>query len=340
MPSRSFTAPTIKEIAATLGLSHSTVSRALNDHPAISDLTKKRVNAEASRAGYVANNAARMLKQERSHVLGLVIPDIKNAFYTSVAQIVAEAAVLHGWQMILATTDDDSEREMRAVRSLLEARAEGVMISPSAKPLSGTITMLNRLHTVQLLRTVRALGNTPSVVVDDALGIELATSHLLAQGHKRIGYIGSRTTLSTGRNRLRGYEKSLKKNGILVNPELCAFGPARAVFGAQSFLEIMSRALPPTAIVIAGPELAEGVLVEAVRRKIRIPSALSIVSYGEMSWHQVIPGGITCIRLPEKEIARAAFERLISVRSSPAPNKLCIKPCLIERGSSSQLLQA
>jgi len=329
--------PTIKQIADTLGLSHSTVSRALHNHPAISEVTKQRVSEEAHRSGYIPNNAARMLKQQSSHVLGLIIPDIKNTFYTSVAQIVAVSAAARGWQMILATTDDDPVREMAAVRSLLEARAGGVIISPSAKPLPDTVAMLGRLNAVQFLRTVKALGELPSVELDDAMGIEMATTHLLEQGHRRIGYIGTLTSLSTGKNRLKGHESALRKFGITRSEELCVFGPPRAFFGAAAFKEIMSQPRPPTAIVLGGPEIVEGVLIEAARQNVTIPRDISLVSYGEQAWHEVMAGGITSIRLPEQALAHATFELLMADKNSLKNKRVKIDPCLVIRGSSTPL---
>ena len=315
-------------------MSHTTVSRALNDHPAISDATKKRIHKEAVRAGYIPNSAARMLKQQNSRILGLVIPDIKNAFYTSVAQIVADSAALRGWQMILATTDDNPEREMAAVRSLLEARAEGVILSPCAKPLPDTIAMLRRLNAVQFLRTVKSLSALPSVEIDDPLGIELATLHLVKQGHRRIAYIGAPANLSTGKNRLKGYKKALAKSGIPLRPEYSALGPPRPAFGATAFRQIMSRRPAPSAIIIGSPEIAEGVLIEAMHADMRISVDLAIVSYGELSWHEVIPGGITSVHLPEREIAHASFERLMSGKRSTGQHRTLIKPSLHIRGSS------
>lgn len=292
-----------------LGLSHSTVSRALNDHPAISMETKARIRQAAAKSGYVPNSAARVLRNERSGIIGLVIPDIQNDFYTTVAKTISDAAAEQSWQMILASTDDQPEREKLAIRSLLKVRAEGVIIVPTANPEQETLDMIRRLHTVQLVRSHAGI-DAPAITVADRLGVAMATRHLLELGHTRIGYIGTSSQLSTGRERLQGFLGEFSGEMLSYAHSSMQLGPPRSHFGATAFKQLLAAAEPPSAVVLGSPEFALGVMTAAEEEHVRIPDDLSLVGYGDFDWNRLLYGGLTTIALPEQEIADSCVEML------------------------------
>ncbi len=322
--------PTIKQLAILLGLAHSTVSRALNGRPGIHRETRARVQAEAARLGYVANGAARMLKQRSSSVVGLVVPNIRNKFYSSVAKSLADAASEQSHQVMLFTTDDDPVREAQAIRSLVGARARAIVIAATACPEPEALELLQTVRVIQLIRRHPAIA-APVVAVDDALGIELATVHLLAHGHRRIAYIGASIELSTGRHRFDGFLRGLAAAGQVPVQDWIVLGPPRAEVGAAA-LGRMLTAARPTALVVGSPEQAKGVLQEAARRGVAIPKALSVVCYGDRSWYELVFGGLTAVRLPEEEIARTCIDLLFAM-PEPPPEGVSLRPVLIERFS-------
>ncbi|MDR1934566.1 MAG: LacI family transcriptional regulator [Candidatus Accumulibacter sp.] len=357
---------TIKRLAQILGVAHSTVSRALNGHPAISEATKKRVEEAAARYGYVPSGAARMLRNARSGVIGLIIPDIRNSFYSTVAKAIADmaaesswqmevaatcragcdmrASAESSWQMVVATTDDQPEREREAVRSLMKARAESIIIAPTAEPSAETVKMLKRVYTLQLLRRHPSI-RAPSITVDDRAGIGMATRHLLDLGHRRIGYIGRESNVSTGLARLRGFVECFdlpddaQQRLVLV--------PRRAEYGASALRSLLARAKPPTAIVLGSPEFTSGVLEVADEDALRIPEDLSLVCYGDSVWNRFLHGGLTTVKLPEKEIANSCVEMLrkrlaasTDKTEESRPNdetSICFQPWLVIRHSSRKL---
>ena len=332
---------TIKQLARILGMAHSTVSRALNGHPAISEATKKRIEAAAAQYGYVPNSAARILRNARSGVIGLVIPDIRNDFYTTVAKAIADTAAELSWQMVLATTDDQPERERQAVRSMIKAQAESIIIAPTEAPLPETVEMLKRQHTLQLLRHHPSI-QAPSITVDDRVGISLATQHLLDLGHRRIGYIGRTANVSTGRARLDGFldnfadPRDAERRIVLL--------PPRAAYGASALRHLLALVEPPTAIVLGSPEFTSGVLEAASEDHLSIPGDLSLVSYGDSAWNRFLCGGLTTVLLPEKEIANGCVEMLrVRLGSADKTNEpiqpndetgLCFQPQLAIRHST------
>jgi LacI family transcriptional regulator len=332
-PQRS-TPPTIKQLATLLGLSHSTVSRALNGRPGIHLETRARVKEAALRLGYVANDAARMLKERLSSVIGLVVPNIRNRFYSSVAKTMADAASKQSCQVMLFTTDDDPVREAQAIHSLVGARAQAIVIAATARPEPEALKLLQTLRVIQLIRRHPGIV-APVVAVDDALGIDLATAHLLAHGHRRIAYIGAPIGLSTGRCRLDGFLRALAAAGQAPPEDRIVLGPPYADVGAAALGRVLAVRPIPTALVVGSPEQAEGVLQEAARRGIAVPQALSVVCYGDRTWYELVFGGLTAVRLPEEEIARTCID-LLFTQPAPRLQDIVLPPELVERRSVAE----
>ena len=201
--------------ARALNISHTTVSRALADSPKISVETKLRVRHAVEELGYVPSASAGMMRGARSSLIGLVVPDPQNDFYATVAKTVADALAARSMQLLLSVTDDDSERELRELRGLLETRPAGISIVPTAKPRPETVSLLKHVETVQLVRKQESLGAN-SVLIKDREGTFAATQHLITYGHKRIAFIGGDASLSTGRDRLAGFETALKEHGLVA----------------------------------------------------------------------------------------------------------------------------
>src|SRR6478609_301981 len=191
---------TTKDIAGRLQLSVSTVGRALADDPRISEQTKVRVRQAASELGYVGNRAARMMRGASSNVVGLVIPDIRNSFYITVAHELSTIMAARDYQLLLAETNDDRLLERRHLRELSASRAAGVVIAPTARPHEESVSLLQGMPHVQLLRKHPSLGSWFGL--DDYRTLRDSTKHLLELGHTRVAYIGAPSDLPTGHQRL------------------------------------------------------------------------------------------------------------------------------------------
>lgn len=298
---------TIKKLAAILGMSHSTVSRALNDHPAISQSTKELVIQAAREYGYIPNNAARALRNASSGAFGLIIPDIQNDFFISVTNAIAREAAQRSWQMLLAITGDKPDIEHNAVLRMMTASVDGIIIAPTAKPLAETRNLLTRTHTVQLLRRNAAI-EAPVIAIDDRHGTGLAVTHLQTLGHRRIAYIGSSAELSTGFERLQGFRQMFSDAELSRLADLIETGPPQAEFGVTAFKRIMRVSEPPTALVLGSPRYAMAILLAARELNIRIPEDLSLIGYGDVSWGPLLEMKLTTISLPEKQITAACVD--------------------------------
>ena len=326
---------TLVDIARELGLSHSTVSRALNDHPRIHADTKARVREAAALAGYVVNSSARSLRGEPSSLVGLVVPEIRNLFYTDVSRQVAETLVQSTLQLVLAVTSDDPAREYQQVRALAEARAAGVILVPSIAPMSETLRLLASMNVIQLFRRDRRL-KADSLRLDDLDATWQATRHLIDLGHARIAYLGTEANRSTGAGRLKGFDKACRSAGLKIPDRHITLGPGDAAFGEHGMKTLFAGRHRPTAVVVGGVEQVLGCLAWVKRQGMSVPQDLSIVGFGDSPWFELVHGGMTTMRLPVAEVADAAarlvLERAASRESKPV--ELTFSSQLVVRGST------
>jgi len=335
--------PTIKDIAAHLGISHSTVSRALNDHRHTNRETKEKVLKAAATLGYVPHSGARTMRQSRNNLLGLIIPDVQNDAYTAIAKAMAESCARVGYELILGVSEDDPALEWQHIRGLQEARGEGVLIVPTANPDRRTVAATRQIATVQVVRSHAALI-ADAITIDDEAGTFAATSHLQELGHRRIAFVGGREVLSTGTNRLAGYRKAIERRRGAATDALVELGDPRPLFGRQAVLGLLSRRKQPTAIVLASSQLTIGALEALHQLNVRVPHDLSMVAYGDPDWFKLWGPGITTVGLPLPQIANAAVESLLGRIGDSNDRSLLAKPVhvrfqphLIIRGSAIPL---
>lgn len=332
-------AVTIRDIAAQLGISHTTVSRALAGHPKINSLTKARVRAAADAMGYVANASARTIRNARSLLVGLVIPDIQNDFYASVAKRVADMLAAKGYQLALSVTEDDPEREMRDVRAMLEARAAGVIVTLTSAPRKETLAMLRQVRAVQLVRRHADL-ETDAVIIDDQSGTHAATHHLVQYGHRSIAYIGTTTAMSSGRARFEGFRQALAQAGLDSGTHW--LGPPRPEFARQAISLMLRLKTRPTGLVLGSSELTLGALQGLQAGGIQYPQQISIVGYGDPPWFSLVGSGITTVSLPVADVAAMASGLVLNdmhdtdtgQESLTTVSVSSIRPALVLRGST------
>jgi DNA-binding LacI/PurR family transcriptional regulator len=311
---------TIKEIADALGLAHTTVSRALNDHPQTSSETKQRVREFARKMGYVANSGARNMRSGSSNIIGFIVPDVQNEFFNSVARSLANQCATSGFQLSLGISEDDPEREHKHVQALLESRAQGVMIAPCGRSLDETRLLLARVPTLQLLRFDDSLGRF-GVVADDVGAIDDVTTHLINLGHRSIAFIGASLELSTGKSRLEGYKLALKSAGIGFDKKLVQVGPTKPFFG-QAATKALANEMRPTAYVVASSRQLVGTLLALRELKLSIPDDVSVVCYGDPDWFELVNPPIAGVALPIVEMGNCATEMLFSLLTTSYEDRI------------------
>lgn len=286
---------TIKDIATALGMSHTTVSRALADHPKISAATKASVREAARSMGYVPNGTAQNMRTAHSPVIGLIVPDIQNDFYAATAKIVADAAAARGFQPALSITEDNPERELNDLRAFVVSRAAGVIITPTVSPKAETVALLKSIHAIQLIRQHAAM-EAEAVVIDERAATRAAAEHLINYGHRRIAYVGTTTDLSCGEDRLEGFHGAMRDAGL--DASLTAVGPPRVEFAHRAVHGMMGGAKPPSALIVGSSRLTVGALKALRGLGLSCPGDVSVVGYGDPDWFELIGEGLTTVAPP------------------------------------------
>jgi len=331
---------TTKDIAARLDLSVSTVGRALADDHRISAETKFRVHQVAEELGYVANRAARMMRGARSTVIGLVVPDVSNSFYSTVAHALAETMSSHDHQVMLCESGDSRQNELRQVRDLAAAQVAGVVIVPTAKPHHDVSRLLRSTPHVQLLRKVSALS-PHWFGIDDHNVIHVATRHLVGLGHRRIAYIGGTVDIPTAAARLAGFHDAIAAAGLRPDVGIAELGsPSSAAHGADTLRRLFRERRPPTALVTGSVQITRGVLAALHEDGVTVPRDLSVVGFGDEPGFAWWGPGLTTISLPMHELAIACGVWLLhhidhqTQETAQAPFTSVSSGTLVERGST------
>jgi LacI family transcriptional regulator len=332
------TASGIKEVAQRAGVSVGTVSNVLNRPELVAPTTRKRVHRVIRELNFVRNESARQLRAGRSRTIGLIVLDVGNPFFTDVARGVEAAAEEAGLALMLASSDDQPAKEARYLSLFEEQRVQGVLITPVDITDARLAAIRRRGTPIVLVDQTSSSRGQCSVGVNDELGGRLAVEHLLAQGHKRLAFVGGPVTLHQVRNRLAGAQAAVDAAGKASLIELPT--PALNVAGgraAASELAGLPRTRRPTAVFCANDLLALGVLQEMTSRSVRVPDDLAIVGYDDIEFAGAAAVPLSSVRQPREQLGRAAAELLIE-ESSGQPHKhrhLVFDPELVVRRSSA-----
>jgi LacI family transcriptional regulator len=317
--------PTQADVARLAGVSQTTVSQVLNNSTAISvpAETRQRVLDAVTTLGYVTDHTARSLRTRRTSTLACAIPDIANPFYPAFARGIQDVAEQHGYDLVLYNTDGMAEKESKAVRLVQQGRADGLIVvlfrltARELFPLLETGVPIVRLESVQ-----KASGPLPldNLYVDIAAAAQLAVTHLIAGGHRRIGLIsGGETPPRAGRT--EGYRAALAQAGLPAPPELKIDGGFRADGGYAAMETLLHLPEPPTAVFCANDLMALGALaaVRALGRS--VPHDVAVVGFDDIPAARLANPALTTVaQFPDRLGRRAAellFERLEGGTAAP-----------------------
>ncbi|GAB6896945.1 LacI family DNA-binding transcriptional regulator [Kineosporia succinea] len=302
---------TMREVAEHAGVSVSTASRALGGSASISEETRARVMAAAGELGYRVNRAARSLRSRESRLVGLVLNNLLNASFHTIAQVVQRRLASEGYQLILCTTDADVTTERNLLETLADHGVDGVVVIGSGQ--NSAIT--NQLQSsgtavVNVIRSSRDSAS-PTVLAADRDGSYQATRYLLELGHRAIGFIGALDTADSGRERLRGYREALASEGIDLDESLVERGPFTPEFGSSAVDRLLSQDRRITALLSANHEASFGVLPALVARGVSIPHDLSLVCYEDMPVLQMWQPPVTVVDNGAQAMADLAVNLLM-----------------------------
>jgi LacI family transcriptional regulator len=331
---------TARHVAEALGIAVSTVGRALADDPRISAETKARVRQASSRLGYVGSTPARVMRGGSSNLVGLVVPDLQNDFYATIAQALSRCCDAEGYHLALSIADDDRDIEVRHVKELVSAKVAGIVIVPTATPRRETVAMLANVPHVQLLRRVDSLSSDWFGINDEDC-LREGTRHLVGLGHKRIAYIGGREILPTSAARLRGFRRAHVTAGLEIDRSLELLGSTTFEFGVSATKQLLASPEPPTAIITGAVQITTGLMDTLGAELGLVPKRISVVGFGDPPWSKWWNGGMTSLRMPVQELATSCglwFLHRLKSKDAPGDPHTSICPAtLVVRATTAPL---
>lgn len=314
---------TINDVARRAGVSAMTVSRVVNNSGYIGAETRARVEEAIETLGYVPNALGRQLRSKQTKLLGLVLSDITNPFFTTIARGVEDAARAGGFNVVFCNTDESETEERRYLRTLVERQVDGILLVPaSSSGASLRLLAAQRIPVVLIDRRVRR-PNVDSVGADSEAGARDAVRHLIDLGHRRIAVLSGRADVSTSADRVAGARHALAEAGLALDERLVAFGDYNYAEGnGTDGYEMARRVLAveprPTAILAANNFIALGALRALREARIAVPDEVSIVAFDDLPPDWVVEPFLTVVAQPAYEIGRTAAEVLLE-RLGPTP---------------------
>lgn len=303
---------TIKDIARELSISPSTVSRALKNHPDISTKTKEAVHDLAKKYHYKPNAVALSLRSNKTHMIGVIIPNIVHYFFSSVISGIERVCNDAGYNVMICQSDENEEREITSIQTLTSSRIDGLLASVSKDTTDFTHykeLLDDNLPLVFFDRAVKEL-NTDKVIIDDVKGAFIATEHLIQEGCKKIIHLAAPQNLLIGQRRKEGYIKALQQYGLPVDESLIFKCDSR-----DEALEIMPKifdsGIKPDGIFAVNDLTATGVLKMVKKYGYNVPKDIKVVGFSDGFVANVTDPTLTTIDQHGFEMGKQAAQLLL-----------------------------
>lgn len=310
---------TIKQIAEAAGVSTATVSRVLNNSDKVQGKTAERVMEAVEKLNYRPDNVARRMrvKTTNSLVIGLVITDIENPFFSSVAKGVESVAFKNKQVLMICNTNESPEKEKFFLNSMLSEKVSGVILVPT----TGNNDFLEKLVSddfplVLVDRHPEGL-NVDTVAINNEKGGYMAVKRLIDLGHTRIGIINGIKGLSNAEERFNGYKKALHEAGIPLLDELITYGNYVESGGRKAAEALLAIDEPPTAIFSTNNLMTLGCIKELYKRRISIPDEMALVGFDDSTWAEALIPPLTTVKQPGYELGVNAAELLFKRLNNP-----------------------
>ncbi|HZZ49433.1 MAG TPA: LacI family DNA-binding transcriptional regulator [Pseudonocardia sp.] len=333
---------TINDVAALAGVSVATVSRALNGKATVAPELVARVQAAATELRYHPNGLARSLRSQQTAVLALIISDVANPFFTSVARGVEDVALAAGYSLVLCNSDENVDKENRYLSVAIEERVAGVVLSPTG---AGANIEVLRARSTPVVAIDRPLPGVDQVLVNSRAAAAEATRHLLSSGYQQIGCVTGPAGLWTADDRLAGYHDALAEAGVAASPKWERRAPYQSEGGRVATAELLAENERLDALLVGNSSQAAGAL-EAIRAAGRRPGCdLGVVAFDDSPWATLVDPPLSVVAQPAYELGAMAAELLLQrIRTTPRgiivasavprPVVRTLEARLIERGSS------
>lgn len=330
----------MKDVAALAGVSLGTVSNVLNSPDRVSESSRAKVQAAIDKLGWVRNESARQLRAGASHLVGMVVLDISNPFFTDVVAGAEDAMADSGYSVHVANSGQWPDREATHLERFEQARVAGVLFAPVGELLDRVLRLRSLGIPVVLVDRAADATEACSVAVDDIAGGRMAVEHLLGMGHRRIAFVGGPRELSQVESRLRGAEYAVSQHprATLIEIPTAALDLGSGSAAAHAIVA-MEPAQRPTAVFAANDLVAIGLLQGLVLEGLKVPDDMAIVGYDDIVFAAAAAVPLSSVRQPRAEIGAQAARLLLAEIAAQGRGHVHtavrFTPDLVVRASSS-----
>ena len=328
---------TISDIARFLGITPSTVSRALSGCPRVKESTRKAVIETAEQMGYERNEAASSLRRGRANVVGIVVPRINREFFSNVIGGAESVLDENGYSAIICQSHENTDDEIKALKTLRSNRVSGVLISHAISSIDGAHIMENIAQGTILVQFDRVFSNLPGpkIISDNFRGAYEGTRHLIEQGFKRIGIIAGFMTSEAYVSRLDGYKQALSDMGMEIDEDIIFYGSIVQKGGYEAGKKAIERGCD--AIYSTGDYTALGALQAAREAGLRVPEDFGIVGTADERFSALITPSLSSMAQHPYEMGRRAAQAFItSLKPGAKVGEVVVPMELIKRASSTR----
>lgn len=331
---------TLSDLAEKLGLSPSTVSRALRDHPDISDKTKEKVLDMAARTHYQPNLIAQSLQNRSSNNIGVIVPEIRNTFFSTVISGIEEVAYEAGYTIMVCQSGDTRERELINTRALAANRVAGMLVSISQETTDCEHFRMVMRQGIPLVLFDRVAADLEAsrVIVNDREGAYGAVRHLIERGRTKIAHIAGTKLLYLSGEREKGYLAALKDAGIGFRPEYLIEGGYHEEDGRRGAARLMNLSEPPDAIFTVNDPVAIGAFMYLMEQGIAIPEQVALVGFSNNPNTAIVRPRLTTVNQPAFEMGRSAalllLEKMAGKKGAEGSETIVLPTELLVRESS------
>jgi len=305
---------TIQDVAARANVSAMTVSRVINQPARVAPATRERVERAIRELGFVPNALARGLLRGRTHTIAVLVSDISNPFFTQIVRGAEDVAQRNGYTIILANSDESTEKERQYIHTLLSRQIDGLLVAPAGDASRPLLELLTR-HKKPFVLIDRVIDGVPADVVvgDNVGGARTLTEHLINLGHGQIALVNGSPEVSTARERRRGYLEALRIHGVEARPELIVEGNFKREGGVHAARQLLG--LPhdrrPTAIFADNNFHAIGVIEVLREAGLTVPDDMAVVSFDDIELVSIIQPFLTVVSQPARTFGTIGMQFLL-----------------------------
>jgi LacI family transcriptional regulator len=334
----------LKDIAKSLNLSISTVSAALQNRSDISDATRERVLKKVRELNYHPNSLARSLVTQRTHVLGVVVPDLSRSFFAEVIKGIDSLTSAAGYNLLLCNTGENANREEQEVGTLLSRQVDGLIIASAHKPNSAAFYRRLSDIGVPVVLIDRRFPKMHFVGGDDERIGYIATKHLIDQGYRKIGHLSGPQNISTAIGRRKGFLKALRQFDRQPSEHRILEVPYHRESGSfDAMQQLLSLADPPDAVFAASDPIAIGALQAILQAGLQPGPQVGLIGVGNHRYGEYLCVPLSTVNQRCVEIGRTAASlllKLVREKQIKEPQTILLEPELVIRASSLRNAQA